>query len=191
MAPDHLSSGTARGAAGGCEGTHSFTVLRAGHLLPSDFTCFSTPTTMDQGFENPSIQQRVYYALWPFSSVVYAISCTAETLLDRTKPDHEVRLQCNQLEFITKLYQRAKLLNLQKECKPAKPWVARLPFGIDLLIRAFRHARDRTVCEFFYRISEESGPTHEQRLRMSSTSVLVNVDALMLLRSWCTRIWDC
>ena len=54
---------------------------------------------------------------------------------------------------------------LAKGCAAAPVWASRAPLGLDLLVRAFWHGRDRTVCEFFTEISEISRPTHEQLLR--------------------------
>jgi hypothetical protein len=39
------------------------------------------------------------------------------------------------------------------------------PLGVDLLLRAGRHAKVQTLLQFFTDIVESSGYTHEQRLR--------------------------
>jgi hypothetical protein len=56
-------------------------------------------------------------------------------------------------------------LEVEKSCVRPRLWAAKWPWGLDLLFKAFWHGQNRTVCEFFYQISELSGPTHEQRLR--------------------------
>lgn len=60
--------------------------------------------------------------------------------------------------------QELRQLEAKHGCKSPVPWAAQLPWGLDLLVQAFWHGQNRTVCEFFYKISELSGPTHEQRL---------------------------
>jgi hypothetical protein len=63
------------------------------------------------------------------------------------------------------ILQEDELFASAKGCAAAPVWASRAPLGLDLLVKAFWHGRDRTVCEFFTEISEMSAPTHEQLLR--------------------------
>ncbi|KAM0721366.1 hypothetical protein Q7P37_002290 [Cladosporium fusiforme] len=78
--------------------------------------------------------------------------------------------------------QELRRLEVKHNCQSVRPWAAKLPWGLDLLFRAFRHGRNRTVCEFFYEISEVSGITHEQRLlgaRNIGTTSPKNIEAVL------------
>lgn len=73
-------------------------------------------------------------------------------------------------------------LEAEKDCERPRPWAAHWPWGLDLLCKAFWHGQNRTVCEFFYQISEVSGPTHEQRLlgaRNIGTTSPINLKAVL------------
>ena len=45
-----------------------------------------------------------------------------------------------------------------------RPWNAKWPLGLDLLVKAFRHAREMQVLQFFLDVVEGSGTTFEQNL---------------------------
>ncbi|PHH84806.1 hypothetical protein CDD83_1342 [Cordyceps sp. RAO-2017] len=49
-------------------------------------------------------------------------------------------------------------------CRPPRPWSARWPLGLDLLVKAFQHARQMQILAFFLDVVEQSGTTFEQRL---------------------------
>lgn len=66
---------------------------------------------------------------------------------------------------LTFIEQEICRLEAEKGCERPRLWAARWPWGLDLLLKAFWHGQNRSVCEVFYQISELSGPTHEQRLR--------------------------
>ncbi|KAF2197371.1 cytochrome P450 [Delitschia confertaspora ATCC 74209] len=52
----------------------------------------------------------------------------------------------------------------QHGCKPLKRWKSSWPFGLDLLLKAFRYAREERILAFFLTVVEESGTTFEQSL---------------------------
>ena len=56
----------------------------------------------------------------------------------------------------------------QMGCKAPRRWAAKWPQGLDLLLKAGRHARAQTILQFFLDVVDSSGPTHEQQLRESS-----------------------
>jgi len=55
----------------------------------------------------------------------------------------------------------------QMGCKAPRRWAAKWPQGLDLLLKAGRHARAQTILQFFLDVVDSSGPTHEQQLRKS------------------------
>ena len=61
--------------------------------------------------------------------------------------------------------QELQALEAEFDCGRAPVWIARLPLGLDLLVKAFWHGYNRTVMQFFLDVSERSGATHEQQLR--------------------------
>ncbi|OQE32751.1 hypothetical protein PENFLA_c001G04217 [Penicillium flavigenum] len=54
-----------------------------------------------------------------------------------------------------------------KGCQPLKPWSAKWPLGLDLLIKAFRYDERRQALRFFTQVWNESGTTFEQHLLFS------------------------
>jgi hypothetical protein len=65
---------------------------------------------------------------------------------------------------LTYIDQELRRLEVERNCARPRLWAAKWPLGLDLLLKAFWHGQNRTVCEFFWQVSEQSGPTHEQRL---------------------------
>lgn len=53
---------------------------------------------------------------------------------------------------------------LKHGCQPVRPWNAKWPLGLDLLVKAFKHAREMRVLQLFLDVVEESGTTFEQNL---------------------------
>jgi cytochrome P450 len=67
-------------------------------------------------------------------------------------------------------------------CKPLKPWKCAWPFGLDLLMKAFRYAREEHILSFFLDVVEESGTTFEQNLlgaRGIDTMDPENIEAIL------------
>ncbi|KAJ5995766.1 n-alkane-inducible cytochrome P450 [Penicillium waksmanii] len=52
----------------------------------------------------------------------------------------------------------------EKGCQPLKPWSAKWPLGLDLLIRAFRYDARKQILRLFVQVCNESGTTFEQHL---------------------------
>jgi hypothetical protein len=70
----------------------------------------------------------------------------------------------------------------QHGCQPLKPWKSNLPFGLDLLLKAFKHARTQTILQFFLEVVEESGNTFQQSLlgaRGVNTVEPENIEAVL------------
>ncbi|KAG9250648.1 cytochrome P450 [Emericellopsis atlantica] len=53
---------------------------------------------------------------------------------------------------------------LENGCEPLRPWSAKWPMGLDLLVKVFRYAREERVLRFFVDVIGDSGNTFEQRL---------------------------
>ncbi|KAG9251386.1 n-alkane-inducible cytochrome P450 [Emericellopsis atlantica] len=53
---------------------------------------------------------------------------------------------------------------LEKGCEPLRPWSAKWPMGLDLLVKVFQYAREERVLRFFVDVVGDSGNTFEQRL---------------------------
>ena len=54
-------------------------------------------------------------------------------------------------------------------CQPSPRVTMRWPLGLDLLLKAGRHAKADIILQFFLEVIESSELTHEQRLRESSS----------------------
>ena len=65
-------------------------------------------------------------------------------------------------------YQEEDRYAAQMGCKTPRRWAAKWPQGLDLLLKAGRHARAQTILQFFLEVVDSSGPTHEQQLRKST-----------------------
>lgn len=52
----------------------------------------------------------------------------------------------------------------EKGCQPLRPWSAKWPCGLDLLLKVFRYAQEEKVLRLFVDVVGESGTTFEQRL---------------------------
>jgi hypothetical protein len=53
---------------------------------------------------------------------------------------------------------------VQNGCQPPKRWHSKWPQGLDLLLKAFRHAKAQQILKFFVDLIDENGNTFEQKL---------------------------
>ncbi|KAK3293623.1 cytochrome P450 [Chaetomium fimeti] len=71
---------------------------------------------------------------------------------------------------------------LKHGCQPLRPWSAKWPLGLDLLVKVFRYAREMQILRFFLDVVEESGTTFEQNLlgaRSVDTIDPKNIEAVL------------
>lgn len=118
---------------------------------------------------------KIYGAFWPLSAalliVVAFLLPTRKAGLD-AKAEEQVGSDRWLRLASTDHRQEAQRIYVSEGCAAPRSWAARLPFGLDLLIRVFLSTRRGRVCEFFRDISEQSGSTHEQRLRKCASQMM-------------------
>lgn len=117
---------------------------------------------------SPAWELKVYGAFWPLSALLLIVVAflfpTRKAGLDAETVEQVRRGQQLRLASADDR-QEAQRIYLSEGCAAPRSWAARLPFGLDLLVRVFLSTSRGRVCEFFRDISEQSGSTHEQRLR--------------------------
>ncbi|QLI72644.1 uncharacterized protein G6M90_00g083950 [Metarhizium brunneum] len=70
----------------------------------------------------------------------------------------------------------------ERGCQPLRPWSAKWPLGLDLLLKAFTYARRGQILHYFLQVVEQSGTTFQQNLlggRGVNTVDPANIEAIL------------
>lgn len=89
--------------------------------------------------------------------------------MERPKPftgvrSKAVRDTAKEHPVLTRAIQNEQQFAAQHGCKPLRPWKSTWPFGLDLLLKAFRYAREERILSLFLDVVDDSGTTFEQSL---------------------------
>jgi hypothetical protein len=78
--------------------------------------------------------------------------------------------------------QEERLFAFQNGCQRLKPWKARWPLGLDMLLQALKSSGQDRILQFFVRVADQSGTTFEQNLlggRGVNTIDPQNIEAIL------------
>ncbi|KAM7195406.1 Cytochrome P450 [Rhypophila sp. PSN 637] len=92
---------------------------------------------------------------WPASprAVLFALLATLAAYWLAARSYKQYHQNLTEQEFVQK-----------HGCQPLKPWKARWPLGLDVLISALRFAREKRILQFFLEVVDQNGTTFEQNL---------------------------
>lgn len=113
----------------------------------------------------------IWYSRWWFWTLVCLMMTALLTSLigrlRRERTETIVSLACAPSSIertrLTTL-QKARVLNIDKGCEPARVSGSKFLFGLDMLLLALVHVRKGSICQLFCDLARRHGHTYEQRL---------------------------
>lgn len=105
---------------------------------------------------------------WNAIAVILTVLALAWSWQSRRRVSQDecqyVHFRSNTIFYLKATISSEQQFALEHGCQPLRPWKARWPLGLDMLVNASRYASQKQILRFFLDVVDESGVTFEQNL---------------------------